>query len=249
MTKRIARLRADYEAAVEAELSRLTAAGFTNIAKRRRTILRLIEAEVDPDLTKDEVFRERGVVSKGIFYHKDKNWWKDETFRDVYERVRALRQAYESQRLIAEQEDERDEWNRRVREVSQAMLDRALEMLDFPLAEVEIDEDGTTRVTPANWKASDVPAYVNAADRIARLALGMATASTRSELSGPQGKPIDFSVAFGLDNDNGEAHDDEKLAALARAALIAAGARSEEFAREGAHSEGEGVADDGDRHA
>jgi hypothetical protein len=67
---------------------------------------------------------------------------------------------------------------------AQALIDRAKEMLAWPIAiervTEEVTEDGTTitrhvTVTPARWTARDIPAYLEAAEKLRRLACELPT--------------------------------------------------------------------------
>ena len=90
----------------------------------------------------------------------------------------------QQERELAEWESRRlqmceDEWD-----TAQQLLDRAAQMLKFPLAEVKRVEkthpDGTPIITtiikPARWQQRDVVAFVRAASELARLATGSETA-------------------------------------------------------------------------
>jgi len=77
----------------------------------------------------------------------------------------------------AEQAAWAEEWKRKEKDMAQKLLDRALDMLRFPLAEVtRTGEDGqTTIVMPADWRASDVRQYAETASKLARLAAELNT--------------------------------------------------------------------------
>jgi len=70
-----------------------------------------------------------------------------------------------------------EEWKAKEKDMAQRLLDRALEMLRFPLAEItRTGEDGkTTIIMPADWKASDVRQYAETASKLARLAAELNT--------------------------------------------------------------------------
>ena len=70
-----------------------------------------------------------------------------------------------------------EEWKAKEKDMAQKLLDRALDMLKFPLAEVtRTGEDGkTTVVMPVDWRASDVKQYAETASKLARLAAELNT--------------------------------------------------------------------------
>jgi hypothetical protein len=59
-------------------------------------------------------------------------------------------------------------------EVSQKLLEKAEQMLMFPVMETR-SADGVTVIYPAGWQFRDVPAVAQAASKLARLAAEMAT--------------------------------------------------------------------------
>ena len=67
------------------------------------------------------------------------------------------------------------------------LLDKALQMLQFPLAQVERVEgaDGSVRTTirPAEWRMADAAKLADTAAKLARLAAGMETNRERVELT------------------------------------------------------------------
>ena len=80
--------------------------------------------------------------------------------------------------------DRREEWKARERDMANKLLDRALDMLKFPLAEVtRTGENGqTTIIMPVDWKAGDVNRYAEIASKLARLADDMANVRTEVKI-------------------------------------------------------------------
>lgn len=67
-------------------------------------------------------------------------------------------------------------------EAGQQLIERAQEMLEYPLVRTETKADGqTVIVVPADWKPADVVAFLNTASKLARMAIGTHTdlAATR----------------------------------------------------------------------
>lgn len=65
----------------------------------------------------------------------------------------------------------------------EALRSRAREMLKFPLAEITKTVDGrTTIIKPIKFTAADIPRYIEAADKLLRLALEMPTGERQLDL-------------------------------------------------------------------
>lgn len=69
---------------------------------------------------------------------------------------------------------------------------KANEMLQFPVGRRE-SKDGKTVIHPAKWNFADLARLATVADTLGRLATGLAT--SRQELSGPDGKPFTLPAA------------------------------------------------------
>lgn len=104
-----------------------------------------------------------------------------------------------AQRFLAEQDEivrnarklalERDGHNQRVRELSQGLLEKASEMLKWPIARKKIEAEHpnglphVTIVEPSKWKPSTIANYVQVADKVIRLSLGLHTDATRVDVN------------------------------------------------------------------
>ena len=74
---------AEFQTAVDEQLARLNQ--MAHSAKRKRTVMALMEAEVQPNVSRRDVFKRKGVISSRVFYDTTKDWFHDELFRDVLE--------------------------------------------------------------------------------------------------------------------------------------------------------------------
>lgn len=84
------------------------------------------------------------------------------------------RLAEESYRLLWYQR--RKEWMDKEFEMAKKLLEKAERMLDFPLAEREVEQDGQkVIVKPARWNMASAARMVDVASKLARLATGMVT--------------------------------------------------------------------------
>lgn len=79
-------------------------------------------------------------------------------------------------------EEAEQEW-----EFARALMEKARMMLRFPL-QTTTSEDGKTVVHPARWTLRDIPALLDCAAKLARLAAGMEQG--RQTLQGPNGEPL-----------------------------------------------------------
>jgi len=79
-----------------------------------------------------------------------------------HERLRYLEQ-------IARREERLLEWEDKAWQVANQLMERAEQMLKFPLVETET-KNGKTIVTPARWSVDTIARFVQTADKVARLA-------------------------------------------------------------------------------
>ena len=174
-----------FAAAVEAQLSRF-AGRPSMLSKQRQTVLAL--AQVGLTVPSQEVaFTLPGVVSRRVYYAKDKGWFHDPLFREILETVRRLyrrwsagAQAREATAEFVEKEAElrRMEWD-----MSRQMARIALDMVRSPLHEVETQQDGkTVIVKPAGWRFDTVPRLADAASKLGRLSMNL-TPGGRQEVA------------------------------------------------------------------
>lgn len=167
------------QAAVDAQLARLK---HPPLEKRRATIRALAAEAIQPGGSRDNVFlRQRkgnpDIVSKGVFYSTKKDWFHDPTFREVLMTVEGLYRKWAGGRALRELVRRQTDWEEKVFQTANRMLDRASAMLDFPLAERTVEKDGKTiTVRPGPWSMANVAPLVTAADKLARTALDMETA-------------------------------------------------------------------------
>jgi len=99
---------------------------------------------------------------------------------------------------------EREEWDKRRKEhrekemkLARKLIERAEQMLQFPLARTEnvsqVDNGvviNQTIVNPSNWKFSDIPRVIETADKLARLAMEMET--NREAIDASIGSPAEI---------------------------------------------------------
>ena len=178
----------EFAAAVESQLGRL-AGRPSQLSKARTTILSL--AQVGLTIPSQEaVFSMPGVVSRRVFYSKDKGWYHDPTFREVLEIVRRLYRRWTAGAAAREATTdfiEREAALRAVEwEISQKMVELALDMVKAPLHETEVVEDGeggkTYIVKPARWSMDTIPRLADAASKLGRLSIGL-TPGGRQEVA------------------------------------------------------------------
>lgn len=101
----------------------------------------------------------------------------------------------------------KEEWRRRQKEIrerewamSEALLDKAQQMLEFPLAEMKREQtsrggqvQNTTIVKPSKWSFSDVTRFVETVSKLARLSVEMETEHHKHDHHGKVGViPIDI---------------------------------------------------------
>lgn len=159
-------------------------------SSKRRTTLLAIAAGDTSGTPRAEVFRRKEVVSPAVFYNPDKAYSHDLDFRlalEVIIRLYRRWNAAEQARLYAERQAELLE---KAYLTANKMFDRANQMMDFPLAEREIGEDGQTIIVkPGNWNYGNVAPLVTAADKVGRSALGMESERTALDVSWVEGLP------------------------------------------------------------
>ena len=167
------------QAAVDAQLARLKK---PPVEKRRATVRALGEEAIRPGGSRESVLlRQRkanpDIVSKGVFYSTQKDWFHDAEFREVLLTVEGLYRKWASGRAVRELARRQTDWEERAYQVAGRMLDRASAMLDFPLAAREVEKDGKTIIVkPGPWSMANVAPMVSAADKLARTVLNMETA-------------------------------------------------------------------------
>ncbi len=173
---------AQFTAAVQEQLNRITRGPHP---KRHNTILALAESAIDPDINKEDVFARKDIVSKRIFYSKDKDWWYDPEYREVLEIVRELHVRWENEAALRRMLYRQTEWREKMYETADTMVERAQEMMNkFGLEEMEVaGEDGTIIIKPARWTWDTIPRLVQTADKTARLALGMNTEKVEQDIT------------------------------------------------------------------
>lgn len=77
---------------------------------------------------------------------------------------------------------------------TQKLLDKAMQMLDFPLAKKTVSEDGrTTTIMPTRWTQGDVVQILKHVETTQRMLLNLPT--ERTEITGPEGGPVPAMVA------------------------------------------------------
>lgn len=94
----------------------------------------------------------------------------------------------------------REEWKQEEWDIAAKLLERAQQMLTFPVAEiVHQNDDGSVQIVkPAKWKPVDVARFAEVASKLARLAAEMET--DRKDITSG-GKTIRFIGGLDLDND------------------------------------------------
>lgn len=106
----------------------------------------------------------------------------------------------EKERVTQQWRDRQDEIREREWGAAEALLERAAQMLKYPLSEQtvtreEAGPDGKAvvqhvTVKPVRWSQRDVAAFHKTASELARLAAEMETERKAREISGPGGGPI-----------------------------------------------------------
>ncbi len=70
----------------------------------------------------------------------------------------------------------RDDLREEEIDIAQKLIAQARQMLEFPITRQTIIQDGyTTIIEPADWKKSDIPRFIETADKLQRLSLEMET--------------------------------------------------------------------------
>lgn len=196
-----------YQAAVSAELEKLIELG--NYQKRRNTVWQLAWAAVTPQVSQNEVFKRKDVVSRATFFGK---WNKQQPFTAVLERVKQLTRAYVEGKDARELKRQRDELREFERQLSLRLMQKAENMLNFPLQTAttstkEIrDIDGQlveihhiTTIEPTNWRQRDAGFMLEKGSAVGRRALNMTKDKTDITTDG---EPIRTAVQVYLP-DNG----------------------------------------------
>lgn len=174
-----------FAAAVETQLGRLTGGRPSILEKQRATVLAM--AQVGLTVPSQEVaFTMPGVVSKRVFYTKEKGWFHDPLFREVMETARALYRKWAAGAAAREATSEFIEKEAQLRaaewDMSRNMLRMAMDMVKTPLHEIEtLDEGRTVIVKPARWTMDTIPRLADASSKLGRLSMGLA-AGGRQEL-------------------------------------------------------------------
>jgi len=123
--------------------------------------------------------------------------WDDEQDR-IAEEARAKAAEEEAAKWAArEVKFKEDAWK-----AVESLTKRAQEMLGWPLQTqtTTVEADGKTQhvtIAPARWSMEQAARFLEAADKIGRLVLGLAT--ERAEVSGPEGKPLEVKQVPALD--------------------------------------------------
>lgn len=172
---------ADFDTAVREQLNRVNHLSVP--AKRHATIRAMAEAEIRPNASRDALFKRKDIISKSIFYRQDKDWFHDPLFREVLERVIALYRRWDASREIRLTLERQKEWKEKAYQTALAMIEKTAQMMEFPLIETEVDENGRTIVKPARWALGDVARLAPVADKMARLALDMSTDKTETDIT------------------------------------------------------------------
>lgn len=163
-------------------------------AKRRSTLLAVAAGEVNGQ-SRNEIFTRKDVVNIRTFYHADKGYFNDPEFRlalEVVTRLYRRWEALETTRFLAERQAE---FREKTYKTADKMLERAQQMLDFPLSHEETSEDGkTVIVKPGAWNYGNVPGLVSTADKVGRLALGMEGERAAVDLTWAEALPDGITV-------------------------------------------------------
>ena len=124
-----------------------------------------------------------------------KNGWKARTALWDDQQVHAQQTATEKAELelAREKARRRDKVQERAWEIAEKLIQKAQDMLQFPVGRQERteSEDGKTVTMiahPARWTFADVGRLATAADTLARLSCGMATG--KQEITGEGGAPL-----------------------------------------------------------
>ena len=181
---------ADLATAVGEVLGRIS--NGVNGTKKRELARSLGEASITPHAPRDATIKE--FVSTQTFYSKNKKWLHDPDYREVLEIVIALHRKWEGGRAARDMAKRQHEWREKMHttavdlaQTGADLLASARLMMEQPLYEQTItDDDGNEiTLTPARWtqdtankRVEAVGKIVETADKIARLALDMATDRT-----------------------------------------------------------------------
>jgi hypothetical protein len=179
----------DLQAAVDSWVTTLSGG-----AKRRSTLLAVAAGEVNGQ-SRNEIFSRKDVVNIRTFYHADKGYFNDPEFRlalEVVTRLYRRWEALETTRFLAERQAA---FREKTFKTADKMLERAQEMLEFPLRRTEKSEDGqTVIIQPAAWNLGNVPGLVTTADKVGRLALGMEGERAAVDLTWAEALPDGITV-------------------------------------------------------
>ncbi|MCI0728859.1 MAG: hypothetical protein L0332_19385 [Chloroflexi bacterium] len=203
------------------ELARLDSSGGGHIAKKKQTVIAVVEAMITPGDSVNALFTDNerriaaGLCSYTIWKVK---WSKDPLIISVLHNVLKIAREWHDTAELRAMKQRREEWQERARKLAQEMVTKVEGMLGHPLEIEVIEEDDEGRpiklAVPAKWTFDTVPRLALAADKIARLSLEMPTEKT--EQTGTVGVKHALAV-----EDLGEEELDDVLANL----LAAAGVR------------------------
>ena len=180
---------AEFDTAVNGQLARIS--GMNLGAKRRNTILQLAEAEINPIISRHDVFSRRDCVSARIFYDTGKDWFHGDAYRQVLENVLALYRRWDAEENIRETMRRQREWKEKAYGIGNDMgsvVETMLKQLLSPMGLDDVivkegDKDGETIIQLApKWAPRDLPGIATAADKMVRLSLDMATDKTAMEI-------------------------------------------------------------------
>lgn len=140
-------------------------------AKKRATILAVVEASTTPGVSVETVWDSKHVCARSTYYGK---WLKDPLFRRVLDNVTAVKMQHDAQNDLLAMKDRRVAWQNRVYKLAEKMLSRADDMFMFPLMKTTID-NGQTVIEPGRWNLDTAIRMIAQADKLGRLSLGMPT--------------------------------------------------------------------------
>lgn len=165
----------DFYTAVHQQLGHLD--GGSNLTKRRNTIIALGEAAVNPEISRNSIFKRKNCISEQAFYDTKRDWLHGENFRQVLENVLALYRAWEAIKQLRVVEERQNKWREDSYVIGNNMAALVKNMLGTDLYEVMMEEDDGRQVTvmPAKWAFRDTAPIITAADKLIRLSLDMPT--------------------------------------------------------------------------
>lgn len=124
---------------------------------------------------------------------------------------------------VALQEQElaraRAEWKGKEQRMAEGLLEKATQMLAFPIAQRRVDsETGVTIVEPGDWRFADVAKMADTASKLARLAMEMVTSKAGVEFGDTEQNVAkllaerDAAIAERYRKLRGEGHPEDTLA-------------------------------------